>query len=220
MNYIFSYLEREQPKGFQSPQRAPTTVLRQWKEALDHFEFSPDPPIIEKCTRNLLELYYHASTVITEIYGAKFESVFDHFTDRFQTIVDLAESVTESWKIQSRDYNMLFSFDLGITPPMFLVASRCRHPLIRRKAVDLMLNSPFYHGVWQDRYSGLCAQRMIEIEEENIETIVDPINVLETHRIRKVSADLHEEGSQIMLRFTRWPFTPESAIYTTFISLI
>jgi hypothetical protein len=49
---------------------------------------------------------------------------------------------------------------------------------------------------------------MIEIEEENIG---DPINVLENHRIRNVSADLHEQ-SQIMLRFTRWPFTRESAI--------
>ena len=168
--------------------------LRQCKEALDHFESSADPPIIEKCTCNLLERYYYASTVITETYGAKFESVFDDFTDHFQAIVGLAE----------RDYNILFSFDLGIIPPMFLVASRCRHPSMRRKAVDLMFNSPFYHGVWQDR----CIQRMIEVEEENIG---DPINVLENHRIRKVSADLHE-GSQIMLRFTRWPFTRESAI--------
>ncbi|KAJ5237182.1 hypothetical protein N7489_007273 [Penicillium chrysogenum] len=168
--------------------------LRQCKEALDHFEFSADPPIIEKCTRNLLERYYHASTVITETYGSKFESVFDDFTDHFQPIVGLAESVTEIWKTQSRDYNISFSFDLGIIPPMFLVASRCRHPSMRRKAVDLMLNSSFYHGAWQDR----CIQRMIEIEEENIG---DPINVLENHRIRKVPADLHE-GSQISSIFT------------------
>lgn len=47
--------------------------LRQCKEALDHFESSADPPIVEKCICNLLERYYHAPTVITETYGARFE---------------------------------------------------------------------------------------------------------------------------------------------------
>lgn len=220
MNYVFSYLERDEPIDCQSPQRAPITILRQWKEALDSSDFSTEPPTLQICTRKLLELYYHASTVIAETYGAKFESAFDNHTDRFQAIVDLAENVTEAWKKESQEFNLLFSFDLGITPPMFLVASRCRHPLIRRRAVDLMLHSPFYHGAWQDRYSGLCGQRIIEIEEENTGILVDHINVPENRRVRKISADLQEEGSQIMMQFTRWPFTPESPIYTTFVSLI
>jgi ribosomal protein S10 len=103
---------------------------------------------------------------------------------------------------------------------MFLAASRCRHPLVRRKAVSLMLQSPFYHGAWQDRYSGLCAQRMIEIEEQNVGIAVDHINVPENQRIRKVSADLLEEGSQIMMQFTRWPFVPDSPVCSTFVPLI
>jgi hypothetical protein len=220
MNHVFSFLERDQSADCQSPQRTPITVLRQWKAALDHSAFSAEPPMIKECTHKLLELYYHVSTVIIETYGAESESVFDKFTDRFQTIVDLAESVTEIWKTQSKNSNILFSFDLGITPPMFLVASRCRHALIRRKAVDLMLHSPFYHGAWQDRYSGLCAQRMIEIEEGNIGISVDDINVEETCRIRKISADLQENGLEIVMRFTRWPFVSESPVHITSISVI
>jgi hypothetical protein len=219
MNYAFSYLERERELAdFQSPQRAPITVLRQWKHALDRFQLV-EAPIIEMCTRNLLELYYHTSTVIIETYGAEHETVFDTCTDRFRTIVGLAESVTENWKKESMDFNILFSFDLGITPPMFFVASRCRHPVIRRRAVDMMLHSPFYHGIWQDRYSGLCARRMIEIEEGNGGLGIDD-HVSEDRRIRKVSADLQEEGSQILLRFVRWPYTSESPVHTTFVSLI
>ncbi|KAJ5145690.1 uncharacterized protein N7515_000254 [Penicillium bovifimosum] len=220
MNYVFSFLERDQPADSQSPQQTPITVLRQWKAALDHSDFSAEPPMIEECTHKLLELYYHVSTVIIETYGAESESVFDSFTERFQVIVDLAESITKIWKIQSQDFNILFSFDLGITPPMFFVASRCRHGLIRRKAVDLMLHSPFYHGAWQDRYSGLCAQRMIEIEEENIGAGVDDINVEESRRIRKISADLQENGLEIVMQFTRWPFVSNSPVHTTSISVI
>lgn len=220
MNYVFSNLERDQPTDCQSPYRASITILRQWKAALDSSDFSAEPPTLHDCTRKLLELYYHASIIIIETHGAKFESVFDNHIGRFQAIVDLAESVTEVWKKESQEFNLLFSFDLGITPPMFLVASRCRHPLIRRKAVELMLHSPFYHGAWQDRYSGLCAQRIIEIEEEGNGILVDQSGVPENRRIRKLSADLQQEGSQIMMQFTRWPFTPESLIHTTFVSFI
>ncbi|CAG8886483.1 unnamed protein product [Penicillium egyptiacum] len=220
MNYVFSYLERDQQTSDgQLPSQPPITVLRQWKAALDASDFSAESPILRECTRKLLDLYFYTCSIIAETYHSEFESIFDHYTDRFQTIVDLAESVTEMWKRESQAFSLLFSFDLGITPPMFLAASRCRHPLIRRKAVSLMLQSPFYHGAWQDRYSGLCAQRMIEIEEQNVGIIVDHINVTENQRIRKVSADLQEEGSKIMMRFIRWPFAPDSPVCTTFVPL-
>lgn len=113
---------------------------------------------------------------------------------------------------------------------MFFVASRCRHPLIRRRAVELMLASPgsSYHGAWKDRYSGLCAQRIIEIEEQqDAGVIVDcgdvsgningNVNVPETHRVRKVSADLQDDEDRILMRFTRWPFGVDPPLYTTFV---
>ena len=218
MNYIFSFLERGQSTD--CPPTVPvTTVLRQWKEAVNSSDFSREPPMLRDCTRKLLELYYHVSIVIAETYEANSEAVFDNYTHHFQAIVDLAETITETWRNTAQEFNLLFSFDLGITPPMFLVASRSRHPLIRRKAADLILRSPIYRGAWRDRYSGLCAQRIIDIEEENAGIIGDEINVPETCRIRKISADLQEEGGQIMMRFTRWPFTPESPIYTTLVFL-
>lgn len=220
MNYVFSFLEREQTSDGQSPSQPPITILRQWKTALDASDFSTEPPMLQECTRKLLELYFHTCSVIVETYHLGSESIFDHFTDRFETIVNLAEDIADMWKRESQFFSLLFSFDLGITPPTFLVASRCRHPLIRRNAVSLMLQSPFYHGAWQDRYSGLCAQRIIEIEEQNIGIIVDQINVPESQRIRKVSADLQEDESQIMIQFTRWPFTPDSPVCTTFVPLI
>ncbi|KAJ5912554.1 hypothetical protein N7504_001437 [Penicillium tannophilum] len=219
MNYIFFIMKLDQSTDCPSPQRAPITVLRQWKAALDSSDLSEEPSILKDCTRKLLELYYYASTIIIQTYGAQSEAIFDNHTDQFQAVVDLAESVTETWRNGPQEFNLLFSFDLGITPPMFLVASRCRHPLIRRKAVDLMLRSPFYHGAWQDRYSGLCAQRIVEIEEENAGIIVDSVDVPESQRIRKISADIQEEGAQIMMQFTRWPFYPLSPIHITFIPL-
>ncbi|CAI7612973.1 unnamed protein product [Penicillium pancosmium] len=220
MNYIFSSSERDMPGRDEAPRPASSTLLHQWKSALksSSSQFSGEPPILQDCTIKLLKLYYHVSIIIAETYGSESETIFDNYIGHFQTAVELAENITSSWK-DAQTFSLLFSFDLGFTPPLFLVASRCRHPLIRRRAVNMMLQSPFYHGAWQDRYSGLCAQRMIELEEGNAGTVVDHNDVLESQRIRKVSADLQESQCEILMKFTRWPFTPEFPIHTTIIEL-
>lgn len=219
MNYIFSSSERGQLTECHLPRRSLTTALRQWKHALDSSDLSSESPMLRECTVNLLELYFHVSIIITETYGAQSETIFDQYTTRFQTVVDLAMSITETRRQELQGFSLIFSFDLGITPPMFLVASRCRHPLIRRRAVNLMLESPFYHGAWQDRYSGLCARRIIELEEQDTPIIGGQRSVSEEHRVRKVAADLQEERSQISMQFTRWPFTTDSPVFTTVINL-
>ncbi|KAJ5793578.1 hypothetical protein N7457_000177 [Penicillium paradoxum] len=219
MNYVFSSSERGQSTNLQLPQRSLTTALRQWKKALDSSDFSTEPPLLRECTYKLLELYFHVSIIITETYSSQSEAIFDQYTESFQKAVDLAASLTKIWRQEQQGFSLIFSFDLGLTPPMFLIASRCRHPVIRRRAVNLMLESPFYHGAWQDRYSGLCARRILEIEEEDALIVMDQINVLDEHRVRKVAADLQEEQSQILMQFIRWPFTLGSPIHTTVIDL-
>lgn len=219
MNYIFSFLESRRYTNTESSRESPIAHLHQCKSALDASAFPEDRSELQKCTRNLLELYFHVSVVIAETYHAQTETIFDQYTDRFQVIVDLADNVASMYVRKSEDFSLLFNFDLGITPPMFLVASRCRHPLIRRKAVASMLQSQFYHGVWQDRYSGLCAQRIMEIEEQGIDISMNIITVPEDRRIRKISADLQEDETQIIMHFTRSPFVAGAQIYTTAVSL-
>ncbi|OQV02532.1 hypothetical protein CLAIMM_07718 [Cladophialophora immunda] len=159
------------------------------------------------------------STIIIGTYATTSEAAFDEYTHLFEMITSLFDELLQHWNATQHQYSLLFSFDLGITPPMFFVASRCRHPQIRRKAVDFMLHSPFYHGIWPDRYSGLCAQRIVEIEERGLEAAGDSLHVPEHWRIRKVSADLQQENDQIVMQYVRSPFGPSSEIQTTFIPL-
>lgn len=221
MNQIFSSSERDVPVNYEAPRRASSTLLRQWNSALNSnsSQFSEESPIMQDCTIKLLNLYYHVSIIIAETYGSESETIFDNYVGHFRTAVELAENITKSWEGE-QNFSLLFSFDLDFTPPLFFVASRCRHPFIRRRAVNMMLRSPFYHGAWQDRYSGLCAQRMIQLEEENSGNIMDHNDVLESQRIRKISADLQESQCEILMKFIRWPFTSESRIRTTMVELI
>ncbi|PYI08345.1 hypothetical protein BO78DRAFT_428211 [Aspergillus sclerotiicarbonarius CBS 121057] len=220
MNYMFSVLENSQVPCHQKPAPSPISVLHQWKDTLDSSDLSSQATHLQGCSRRLLELYYHVSIVIAGTYHTELETTFDESMDQFRAIVDLAEQIVIDWQHAPKEYSLLFSFDLGITPPMFLVASRCRHSEIRRKAVRLMLESPFYHGVWRDRYTGLCAERIVDIEEAGMESFSDGSTYVPEHcRIRKVSADLQDTKDHIAMKFVRSPFVENSPVYTTMISL-
>lgn len=82
-----------------------------------------------------------------------------------------------------------------------------------------MFHSTLYHGVWRDQYSGLCAQRIVELEEHGLERIGESVYVPRHRRIRKISADIQEEKGQIVMHFVRWPYMPESEILSTLIPL-
>ncbi|EPE30836.1 Zn2/Cys6 DNA-binding protein [Glarea lozoyensis ATCC 20868] len=61
-----------------------------------------------------------------------------------------------------------FALDLGIVPPLFVVATKCRDRKLRRDAIKLLLNSPRREGMWDSILSGRVGQWIMEIEEEGM----------------------------------------------------
>ncbi|KAJ9654093.1 hypothetical protein H2198_006832 [Neophaeococcomyces mojaviensis] len=219
MNYVFSTLNRQHTLGSTILSNELLSTLDSWKRALDCSKIVQGDTNLQVCTRKLLELYYHVSIIVTSTLHADNELVFDAHDDRFQQIVDLAEGIIQVWTPDSQQYRMLFSFDLGLASPVFLVASRCRRSSLRRRALQIMFHSLTYRGAWRDQYSGLCAQRIIDIEEQGLSWFdIDPY-VPESQRIRKVSADLDEENGRIVMQYIYSPFTAHSQICTTVIQI-
>lgn len=61
-----------------------------------------------------------------------------------------------------------FALDLGIIPPLFVVATKCRDRRLRRDAIRLLLSSPRREGMWDSILSGRVASWIMEIEEEDM----------------------------------------------------
>jgi len=61
-----------------------------------------------------------------------------------------------------------FALDLGIIPPLFVVATKCRDRKLRRDAIKLLMVSPRREGMWDSILSGRVAQWLMEIEEEGM----------------------------------------------------
>ena len=216
MNYIFSALEYCSATGISLKENL-FTILERWKKALDSSTALGTP--LHACAHNLLSLYFHISTIVIGTHETDSEIVFDAFAPQFETIAELGTELVQHWKVTNHQHSLLFSFDLGITPAMFFVASRCRHPRIRRIARDTMLQSPMYRGLWPDWYSGLCANRIIEIEEHGFDSTADDIFIPESRRIRKFSADLDQEHEQILMHYVRWPFDKDTVASAAVIDL-
>jgi hypothetical protein len=59
-----------------------------------------------------------------------------------------------------------FSADLGIVPPLFVVATKCRNPSIRRQAIQLLKSSARREGMWDSQLTARIGMWIAHIEEE------------------------------------------------------
>ena len=122
------------------------------------------------------------------------EMAFDKFLPQFQKIVELATEVvgdeerraaarrcpdprtcrhhtTQPDIFGGQDYNARhikpsFSADLGVVPPLFVVATKCRDPLTRRHAIQLLRTSSRREGMWDSELAARIGMWITAIEEE------------------------------------------------------
>lgn len=93
------------------------------------------------------------------------ELAYDAFNAHFKEIISNCQSVIEiSSKEQNNRAALGFSFDLGIIWPLFTVACKCRHPVLRRQAIGLLLRSDI-EGLWDGKAMAAIAQWAMNREE-------------------------------------------------------
>jgi hypothetical protein len=61
-----------------------------------------------------------------------------------------------------------FALDLGIVPPLFVVATKCRNRKLRREAISLLFSSPRREGMWDSILCGKVGSWIMQVEEEGM----------------------------------------------------
>ena len=133
---------------------------------------------------------------ISTTYSNNDMTTWDWFTEDFEHIVGLATLILKSpngdkfTKNQGPD----FTLDMSIVAPLFVVASKCRHPIIRRKAVALLYATPRQEGIWDSVLTARVAERLIGIEEAGLGNVDRCEDVPDWARISEVEVkfDLQE----------------------------
>jgi len=65
-------------------------------------------------------------------------------------------------------YRPTYSMSLGVIAPLFATAVRCRNPIIRRQALQILLMCNRKEGLWDSIISAKVAERVICIEETHL----------------------------------------------------
>jgi hypothetical protein len=93
-------------------------------------------------------LLYHTFAVL-QLKAAFFTSQmeYDTFKANFETMVGLAWQILHGSEARSLQPSVV-SFDMGLLPPLFFIALKCRHLWTRRRAIGLMRLVPEREGMW------------------------------------------------------------------------
>lgn len=95
--------------------------------------------------------------------------VWDQFRDDFNTIVDCSIQVLGAARGSTAE--PYFQLSMGSIALLGFVATRCRDPVIRRRAVATLESSYLQDGLYNSLYVAAVARRMIELEEKGHQVI-------------------------------------------------
>ena len=133
----------------------------------------------------LMRVYQTLAMAVMCKDATQLESTWDLYLPQFNYMLAAIEAMIKAGFHDRRASHPIsesapFSCELGIIAPLFLVASRCRDPYIRRSAVALLLQSRRHEGRWDSIGAASVCEKIIEIEEEGL--VVQKCHDVPEHR--------------------------------------
>ncbi|KAG3177082.1 hypothetical protein PC129_g25528, partial [Phytophthora cactorum] len=114
-------------------------------------------------------IYYQAGTVWVSTALQPDEVKYDAHLPAFAAIVSLASSIIGA--VPSNVKMEAFSFETELVAPVYWTATKCRHPLLRRAALQLLTRDQMRdrrENLWHARETTVIAARVIEKEEAEL----------------------------------------------------
>jgi len=136
--------------------------LNRWYNA---FLWARTPyPSTDQAAVSSLLMYYHVSSIWLTTRLTTPQLIFDDYTYHFEQVVKHGEVYINALTAQ----RPVFTFEVGAVPPLYFVATKCRIPSLRRKALQLLARAPRKECMWGATSTGQLAARIVAIEEENL----------------------------------------------------
>lgn len=202
-------------------------LLARWSTALDQFLESRGDSLSERERRgaatlklreldSFLALNAHPSegNLMTDE-----QSVWDKFCPTFEHMVALGESISASYSSssstaspsslplspRSMQSTQTFSLDNGLLSCIFNVATHCRDPFLRRRAIHVLRNSTIQEGVWNSAVMASIAEKWVEIEEEGLGTIRSCADVPVAARLMEILPVFDIDHPSALVYFSHSP---------------
>jgi hypothetical protein len=133
----------------------------------------------------LLQIHLHLNRICVATALSGQETVFDAHLPTFAAIVPLASAFLDASKkssptdgkysaatgnpVHPSGRRSMFSFGLHVIAPLYYVTTKCRHPIIRRAALDLLRQNPSRReNLWRANIMAEIAARIIKLEDQSV----------------------------------------------------
>lgn len=176
-------------------------------ETLDP-SFGTDPVV------SLLKAYQCIANILIGVGFFGPETRWDCFISDFKRTVDYCELIICPDSAALRHTATSYQMEQGPLMPLFVVASRCRDPVIRRRAITLMSDSERIEGTWDSRGLAALSRRMAEIEEESDDPVTCAADIPLEARILATLPRWDWEKRRMDIQF--WRKNAEGAYNETF----
>lgn len=165
-----TYIERPGAGGAWQDDVDILADLAQWEQNTLRL-LDRTPALARQASSSLLFLKIcHATVRLTILSGITQpgynELSWDNYLAHFERIIALSALFIQAEVYKNPLLPSGVSLDgPGIIMSLWLVAFRCRHPLLRRRALGLLRVSRRQEGMWMSTSAAVVAQKVIEIEE-------------------------------------------------------
>ena len=156
----------------------------------------------------LLQLHLRVISVILKTIMFQNEMVFDGCREDFDYMLSEAEELL-AHELQPGSLRGPTSVGstLGLIPPLFVVATKCRIPTIRHRALELLQGSKRRERGWNSCVAPVLARVVIEAEEKTTILISCPSrdHPLAERWIRLNRIEFNREGGRMTIHYVRMP---------------
>ena len=137
----------------------------------------------------LLELHKKYLYInIEALFRPEHEEEYDVWTEDFRQMIFLAREACECDEGVHKPKTPLFHMDVGVLPPLVFLVAKCRHPEIRRQAIEIMQTKRIQEGIWNSSMAVKVATRVIQMEEFGL-MVKSSEDIGNSARIRRIFAD-------------------------------
>jgi hypothetical protein len=115
---------------------------------------------------NILLVHYKVIYIWMRVCTTAGETATDSYHADFEELVHYAEQIAKPGMGMATPQPL--SFDIQILGPLYYTALKCRHPAIRRRALEMLQFAPRREGLWNAHHAYVTAKRVIELEERHL----------------------------------------------------
>ncbi|KAI8932006.1 hypothetical protein NX059_010902 [Plenodomus lindquistii] len=162
------YIHRRPPSEEDCPRKDRLLKYhRDWFGKVDALERSTIISKVERVAMSSIKMSLDTAFILTACSLDTTEMEYEAHLEQFQKIIHHARIIMEH-RVRTITRGPRFTFEICIIPPVFIVATRCRCPVTRRAAVDILEQNTPPEGLWDAQQHVLLAKRAIEVEEQDV----------------------------------------------------